>query len=110
MPIDGTPRYTTIALGELTAKFTGPSVLLTAKAAFVDRNAGSTNGWTIGEGSIWSPGTLALIAQLREAMEIDLATRHFTDYASNVRAFPSNADPQPPGGLSEFLREEADPA
>lgn len=101
MAIDGTPKFQTLAVAELTAELKGSSVTLTAKAAFVDRASGLTHGWTKGEGAIWSQETIARLGALRESMERDLAGLHF-----NGPALPEQqAEQRELGGLGEHLMD-----
>jgi hypothetical protein len=105
--IEGTSRINALALGELTANFrAGGNITLTAKAAFLNTNAGATMGWTQGESTMWSRETIDILLQLAEAMEKDLARVHFGDGTSPVyaRTDAPNA-PLSLGGLGEHLGE-----
>ena len=98
--IAGTPKFDGITLGEFTASFLGPpgATHLEAKSAFVSTSTGHTHGWT--KTTSWSPETLAKLAELKEAMERDVAKVHFGGDAVG----PSRADQAVPvAGLGEFL-------
>lgn len=103
MSVDGTPKFGTISVRELTAELlqSGPSLI--GKAAFVDRTTGHTHGWTQGTGAVWSPETRALLMQLVESMEQDLANLHFLGGSSG----PSGREESKPlfSGIAEHLEE-----
>lgn len=103
--IIGVAAFDGLAVGELTATFMGPSLKLTAKAAFVASKTGHTHGWTSNEQ--WSPTTIEKLKELRAAMEQDLARVHFgevdTAQASPGMAFPA----PPPGGIGEHVTGDA---
>lgn len=70
--------FNAVALGELTVDFTaGPSLRMQAKAAFINTENGKTHGWTTC--SQWSKETVEKLAELRAAMENDIASMHFAD-------------------------------
>ena len=77
--IKGSPRFNAIAIGELSANFTGSTIHLEGTAGFVDTETGETHGWTKGDGKVWSRTTMLKLAELREFMERDLSKLHFTD-------------------------------
>ena len=106
MSVDGTPKFGTITVREITVEITQAGPNIVAKAAFVDRTTGHTHGWTQGTGAIWSPETRALLLQLAASMEQDLANLHFIGGAG-----PSGREESKPlfGGIAEHL-EEADQA
>lgn len=108
MSIDGTPKFSTLAVKEITAEINGMSVVLTGKAAFVDRNTNATHGWTKGEGAIWSEETKAQLLVLQQLMEEDLARLHFSDSYAADSGRPQMRTAAP-SGIGEHL-EEADQA
>lgn len=107
MSIDGTPKFSTLVIKEISAEINGMSVVLSGKAAFVDRNNNATHGWTKGEGAIWSKETLEQLMALQQLMEVDLARLHFSVAGGGV----PGREPAPAyvGGIGEHL-EEADQA
>lgn len=107
MSIDGTPKFGTIAVKEITADITASTLTLSCKAAFVDRTSGSTHGWTWGEGGIWSQETKDRLRALQESMENDLARLHFQE-GGEMQVTRHSAQPQL-GGIAEHL-EDADQA
>lgn len=86
--IRGTPIFDGIAVMELSCNFLGETVQLEAKAAFVqtadvgERKGGASHGSTTC--TRWSPSTMKKLVELREAMEQDLARRHFRDGAATT--------------------------
>lgn len=104
MAIDGTPKFSTLSVAEISVDFKGNNVSLTCKVGFVNRETNVTHGWTRGEGAIWSKETIARLDELRAAMEIDLAARHFHEYST-----VGGSTPTPPpvhiGGIGEHLSE-----
>ena len=109
MAIDGTPKFTTLEVREISAEITTNSVTLSGKAGFRDKNTGATHAWTKGEGAIWSKETLEQLQTLRGFMEADLARLHFSDAPGSVVA-GATYSPAEPRGLMEHLVEEADQA
>jgi hypothetical protein len=104
MPVDGTPKFSTLSVAEIQADFKGSNVVLTCKAGFVDRNTNVTHGWTRGEGAVWSRTTIDALVALREAMEQDLAAKHFVEYSATPTGV-SHTPPERIGGIGEFLNE-----
>jgi hypothetical protein len=99
--IRGTAKFDGLAVGELSANLMGPTVKLTAKAAFVNAESGHTHGWTTNEQ--WSPTTIEKLRDLRAAMEADLARVHFGD--GLVERSEVLGGQVPTGGLAEHLSE-----
>jgi hypothetical protein len=97
--IRGSAKFDSIAVGEVTCSFLGPTIHLEAKAAFVGSKSGDTHGWTTN--SQWTPVVMEKLRELRALMEIELGQIHF-DGAELVTA-PIGAAPQgaSPGGLGE---------
>lgn len=107
MSAEGTPKFSTLVVREITAEIGTSTVTLTGKAAYLDRTNGATHGWTKGEGAVWSKETIERLRSLQESMELDLASLHFIDAAPSQigRRLPSAE----PGGIGEHL-EDADQA
>lgn len=105
MSVDGTPKFGTIAVKEITADITQTNVALSCKAAFVNRATGATHGWTQGTGAVWSKETMDRLLALQESMESDLARIHFEGVETPTR---QNVQLQI-GGIAEHL-DDADPA
>jgi predicted flap endonuclease-1-like 5' DNA nuclease len=111
--IRGTPIFDGVALMEFSCTFYNLSNLpaekphLDAKAAFVqtrdvgERKAGATHGSTTC--TRWSAATMKKLDELREAMEQDLAQRHF----ENAGATPAaGINLQDIGGIGENLADD----
>src|SRR5262245_8111668 len=106
MTTQGQPKFNALAIGAISADFTGTNVKVTAKAAFVNTETGATHGWTDGSGSVWSKETMAHLGALAASMEKDLAAIHFGERPASAPA-EAGVSLSPPGGLSEHLRGEA---
>lgn len=104
--IRGQPIFDGIAVMEFSADFTRETVHLDAKAAFVqtvdvgERKGGATHGSTTC--TRWSEATMKKLVELREAMEQDLARRHFKD---GTPATPG-INPDDVGGIGENLDDD----
>lgn len=107
MSVDGTPKFTSLSVKEVTVSFSTTNVALTGKAAFVDRNTNMTHGWTNGEGAIWSRETIEAVLLLQQSMENDLARLHFVEGGGGRASVSGKPLQIPTGGLGEHL-EEAD--
>ena len=90
-------KFDAIRVGELSANFINANTSLTAKAAFVNTQSGSTHGWT--NGGNWSQETFNRLQLLRESMEQDLEAVHFDDVSGAPLACSNTANT----GLGEFL-------
>jgi hypothetical protein len=99
--IDGTPKFSSLALKEITADISANNIALVGKAGFVNRTNGATHGWTKAEGSVWSRATIEKLLELKELMEKDLATLHFQEFSTGTQ--PVERQPVDPGGLMEHL-------
>lgn len=101
----GTPKFNAVAVVEGTFSFVELGADLRCKAAFVSTVSGVTHGWTSGSGSVWSKNTVALLLELRKAMEEDLAKVHLfaDDGASSGEEGPVQRSGQAPTGLGESL-------
>jgi len=99
MPAIGASKIDGVTIGELSADFTKTTIRLTAKAAYIDTEAGVTRGWTSGDGTLWSKETIDKLDELRELMEKDFFRRDFTqaDDAAVAQSGPT------PTGLGEHL-------
>jgi hypothetical protein len=104
--IRGQPLFDGLAVMEFTCDFTRETIHLEAKAAFIqtadvgEHKAGKTHGATTC--THWSPATMKKLAEFREAMEQDMARRHFKDVLTAV-----GIDPEEVGGIGENLEEDA---
>lgn len=102
--IRGQAIFDALAVMEITCDFTLEMVHLEAKAAFVqtadvgEHKAGRTHGSTTC--THWSPATMKKLAEFREALEQDMARRHFRDVAA------VGIDPDEVGGIGENLEED----
>lgn len=76
--IKGTPKFDGLAVTKMELDFIKNPIHIEVSAAFVNSKTGDTHGWTRSSGG-WSEETRALIKQLREAMERDMASSHLTD-------------------------------
>ena len=103
--IRGQPLFDGLAVMEITCDLTREVVHLEAKAAFVqttdvgEHKAGSTHGSTTC--THWSQTTMKKLLELREAMEQDLARRHFKDVVA-----PAGITPEDIGGIGENLDDD----
>lgn len=110
--IHGQPIFDGLAVLEFSCTFYGlnnapqDAPHLDAKAAFVqtsdvgDHKGGATHGSTTC--TRWSITTMKKLEELREAMEQDLAKRHFRDSV----AAAVGIDPEDVGGIGENLQDE----
>jgi hypothetical protein len=104
MSVDGTPKFSSLVVREISAEISVNSITLTGKAAFFDKTSGANHAWTKGEGAIWSKATIEQLQLLASMMEVDLARLHFHGGQSASplsRGFPSAE----PSGLMEHLGE-----
>lgn len=103
--IRGQPLIDGVAVMEFSCDFTHDVVQLEAKAAFTqtadvgEHKGGKTHGFTTC--SHWSPATMKKLVELREAMEQDVAQRHFL-----VAPAAAGLDPEEIGGIGENLDDE----
>ena len=107
--IDGTPKFTSLAIKEISADIGVNQLQLVAKAGFVNRENGATHGWTKAEGSVWSRETIEKLLEPKALMEMDMATLHFHDASVPGTQRPERPTAEP-GGLMEHLGSEADQA
>ena len=110
MAIDGTPKFTTLEVREISAVVTANSVTLTGKAGFRDVKTGAMHAWTRGEGAIWSKETLEQLQTLRGYMESDLARLHFSDAPGSVVVDGATFSSEPRGLMEHLGADEADQA
>jgi hypothetical protein len=68
--IRGTPAFDGVALGELNVSFLGTTLVMNAKAAFVNTRTGNTHGFCTHQH--WSEETITKLRELRSAMELDI--------------------------------------
>jgi hypothetical protein len=97
----GKPVFDGIAVGEVSMDFMKTSLHVTAKAAFVDSQTGTTHGWT--NCTQWSKETIRKIGDLKASMERDLATVHFQEGLTDEEPIDGV-----PSGLMEHLSDEED--
>lgn len=104
--IRGQPIFDGLAVMEFSCNFLGETVHLEAKAAFVqtsdvgEHKGGITHGSTIG--TRWSVETMKKLNELRDAMEQDLAQRHFRDAGAGAPGITAGDV----GGIGENLEDE----
>lgn len=108
MPVEGTPRFNAVALMEIeTIDYRAGQPALVAHAAFINTENGVTYGKTTGR-SCWSKETLNILAELRAAMERDIASAVFVDEArTDIRAGALRNDTPAPVGIGEELQPDA---
>lgn len=107
----GTPKFTGLAIGELTINKMAPTTKITAKVAFIDPATGITYGWTTAEGALWSKDTLDKLNELLTSMEADVARIHFEGGSGTEPAIAPGGGSGPipaGGGLGEHLGTGAD--
>ena len=97
----GTLKADAVVIGEIEVNLLAPTAKVHAKAAFVSTTTGQTHAWTTHTN--WSPDTMRKLAELREAMEEDIAAEHFEGGGQDR---PRTAREE--GGLGEHLRREQD--
>ena len=108
----GTPKFTGVALANMSADFMKPVVELEGQVAFVDPTSGGTYAWT--KFKQWSPQTLQKLRELRDSMEQDSANYFLSDSQSVEEVAVVQPKPQgkglgsPPRGLGDYLEESAD--
>jgi len=94
-----------IALGEASFSFMNSgSIILEAKAAFVNTRTGDTYGWT--KNTVWSPPTIEKLKELRTLMEIDLGHLHLEEGGEPLTGVSAPAEGRglgsmPKGGIGE---------
>jgi hypothetical protein len=110
--IRGVVKMDSISLGEGTFSFLSSDTKLTGKAAFANTKTGRTHGWTQMTTG-WSKETLQKLQELRDLMEHDFATLHFSDTVETAQglSIPISPDAAEPVGLGEHLgKSEAEQA
>jgi len=105
--ISGSPVFDGLVVFTLSADFSQATLSLKARAAFVNTKTGQTHGWTDGDGSMWSRNSMQKLAELRAALEDDLANRHFGGSVHEEAARAAPVVP-PSGGLGEHLNSQGD--
>ena len=103
--IRGNAKFDSIAVGEGAFSFLGSTLMLEAKAAFVNSKTGDTHGWT--KNAQWSPPVVEKLKELRALMEIDLGQLHL-EGGGEVLVAVTSAGPAAGGGggLGEHLGGE----
>ena len=105
--ITGTPKFNSLALGELAVNFIrrteeGPAI--SVKAAFLNSETGTSHGWTTAGaghgGPKWSPAVYEKLAALKEQLELETAQLHLEDVAGAPDG-PQHGEQV--GGLGEHL-------
>ncbi len=103
MPVTGIPAFNAISVLKIEpVVFSSSDVRLTGQGAFVNTENGMTYGQTTC--SRWSKRTLEKLAELRTAMEEDMAAMVFVQAGPTSPAGPV----VDPGGIGETLRNNAD--
>jgi hypothetical protein len=98
----GTMKANALRIAEIQVDYTTPGGTMKAKAAFVNTTSGFTHGWTTHH--VWSQETLKRLADLREAMELDLAKAHFqTTNEASIQTDSDGQTVQSHQGLAEHL-------
>jgi len=95
----GTAIFDGLAILEFEYRFVSGGSQLEAKAAFVHSKSGATHGSTTCYS--WSPETMKKLNELLDAMESDLAARHFSESSTPIT-------PESFGGIGEVLADEDD--
>lgn len=104
--IRGQAVFDGLSVMEFTCDLTHETIHLEAKAAFIqtadvgEHKAGKTHGSTTC--THWSAATMKKLAEFREALEQDMARRHFKD----VVGAAAGIDPEEVGGIGENLEDE----
>ena len=104
--IRGQPIFDGLTVMEFSCNFLGETIHLEAKAAFVqisdvgEHKGGATHGSTTG--TRWSTETMKKLIELRDAMEQDLAQRHFHGAGRGVPGITAGDV----GGIGENLEDE----
>lgn len=101
--IRGTAVFDGLVVATLDADFTKATIVLRARAGFVNTKTGQTHGWTDGDGGIWSQRSMQKLAELRASLEEDLAARHLSQSGFEEESKPKTASSGEPGGLTEHL-------
>ena len=104
MLLDGKPKFDGLSILELEVGFTGATLVLNCKAAFVSQATGATHAWTSSKGP-WSQMTIDSLRELRRSMELDLIKLHFEADSINLPGEQSQFG-LPPGGIGEHLAED----
>lgn len=108
--IKGTPRITGLAVGEIYINYfsnlrknenNAPPPDISVKAAFVDAELGTSHGWTTagpkyGGRPLTSPAVQETFRAFVEAVELELAQRHFEDVGA-----PTSTDHGEEQGIAE---------
>lgn len=106
MAATGTIAFDSITITTLEADILGST--LTARAAFVNTNRGTTHGWTEGSGTIWSAETKAALVALVTSMETDMGKLHFTD--NSISPSKEKGIQKALGGIAEHLKDDDAPS
>jgi hypothetical protein len=107
MPALGTPAFNAVSLIEVEHIDFASSEPPVARAAFVNTNSGATYGSTTCR--TWSPTTLEKLAELRQAMEEDIASLVFEQGPAEGALDSPGRDCSNDLGLLEHLEAEASP-
>lgn len=92
-----TAKFNALRVAEISVNLAEQPPKISAKAAFVNTETGTTHGWTQ-SGSGWSNDTVVKLRELRELMERDMADLHFADGSVTTTATTSS------GGLRENFK------
>jgi hypothetical protein len=107
MTTQGQPKFTGLAIGEITVNRLNAALRMEAKAAFINTRTGQTHGWTTG--NQWTPPTLAKLNELLTLMEEDMARTHFEQGEAATTQTATNVNGNTPrGGLGEYITDPTD--
>jgi hypothetical protein len=105
MAARGTPKFDLLIVSEIRAEYkSGTGSMLTASAYYASSVTGETHGWTRAQGG-WSAETLNKLAELREAMENDIASRDFDGGSASSLSKPEAGLSL--GGIGEHIGTDA---
>lgn len=102
MSVEGTPLFNALVVAKMEIDFTGATLSMRAVAVFINTATGLSHGSTTASGQEWSQETIQRLVELRQAMETDLAAKHFAQSSGRQQA-----GLQMPGGLGEHLEGDA---
>ena len=110
MSVSGKPVFDTIKIGRIEADFLKPQIHLKGIAGFVNTSTGLTHGWTEGTGAMWSSKTHEKLEELKQCMEMDLASKHFDGAVRGSKRDKGIDLSGGVGGLGEYLEDQDVPS